>query len=157
MRNFTFLAATIIGLWIGISLQPIAVDALNMEDDLAFCRADLAALTDQAPTLARRTKERDIAVREAEEWHGYYEDARQQILALTAKLNEERSINAQIRMAYENTREELGAAASKINVLEAETVAKEITQKKKKKTIKKKRTTKPTKVVKRKVYRPWLW
>lgn len=153
MRYFTFLAATIIGLWIGISLQPIAVDALNMEDDLAFCRADLAALTDQAPTLARRTKERDIAVREAEEWHGYYEDARQQVLALTAKLNEERSINAQIRMAYEATKQDLSSARYML----AKPAAVEEPPKKKKKTIKKKRTTKPTKVVKRKVYRPWLW
>lgn len=149
MREFAFLFAAIVGVAIGISLQPFARDVLTVFDDLEFCRQDLAVASLGAPLLARRTAERDKAIAEAERWQGFYDDARKQIITLTANLSEARQLNTQLRYVYEEAKQDLTAARAKP----------EVAPPPKPKTTKKKKKSKPTTVKKRKpVHRHrWFW
>lgn len=149
MREFAFLFAAIIGVAIGISLQPFARDVLTVFDDLEFCRQDLAIASTAEPLLARRTAERDKAIAEAERWQGFYDDARNQIITLTANLSEARQLNTQLRYVYEEAKQDLTAARAKP----------EVAPPPKPKTTKKKKKSKPTSVKKRKpIHRHrWFW
>lgn len=149
MREFAFLFAAIIGVAIGISLQPFARDVLTVFDDLEFCRQDLAVASLSQPLLTRRTTERDKAIAEAERWQGFYDDARKQIITLTASLSEARQLNTQLRHVYEEAKQDLTAARAKP----------EVAPPPKPKTTKKKKKTKPTSVKKRKpIHRHrWFW
>lgn len=149
MREFAFLLAAIIGVAIGISLQPFARDVLTVFDDLEFCRQDLAIASTAEPLLARRTTERDKAIEEAERWQEFYDDARKQIITLTANLSEARQLNTQLRYVYEEAKQDLTAARAKP----------EVAPPPKPKTTKKKKKSKPTTVKKRKpIHRHrWFW
>jgi hypothetical protein len=156
VREFAFLFAAIIGVAIGISLQPFGRDILNVFDDLEFCRQDLAVASLSEPLIARRTTERDKAIEEAERWQGFYDDARKQIITLTANLSEARQLNTQLRYVYEEARqrsEQLPPFA------ETGGNAKLKAPPPKPKTTKKKKKSKPTTVKKRKpVHRHrWFW
>lgn len=152
MREFAFLFAAIVGVAIGISLQPFGRDVLTVFDDLEFCRQDLAVASLSQPLLTRRTVERDKAIEEAERWQGFYDDARKQLIAVTASLSEARQLNMKLRYAYEETKQDLTAAKAKAEPRKEPAPSKPKTTKKKKK-------SKPTSVKTRKpTYRHrWFW